>query len=65
MWSMSKWAEGKEKTDDELPILIFKLANAFFFFFITLPVTGDSVHMSLRERINHHQLFRNRCDSMS
>lgn len=33
MWSMSKWAEGKEKTDDELPILIFKLANAFFFFF--------------------------------
>lgn len=28
-----KWAEGKKKTDDKLPILIFKLANAFFFFY--------------------------------
>lgn len=58
-----KWAEGKKKTDDKLPILIFKLANAFFFF-ITIPVAGDSTHMLLCERINRHKLFRNRCDSM-
>lgn len=32
-----KWAEGKKKTDDKLPILIFKLANAFFFFLLLYP----------------------------